>query len=306
MIIGQIVQSIGRLRYFEIVHAWIYSEPAFLLPMPQVVQNNVDAVIKPFQTWVWVALAAASVTFIGTLLYLKKQMTVKMKPFVQFKESLYMYAIGTLLNQGGYISCKMTSIRLAAGAWCLLAFVLVTVYNGVLISYVTAILDAPPLINSVEDVLAKSDIRLVVDRGQAIDIIFTVLAVKALKEAMKEDYQLTHKCSMIIGADRGRSHVPAGFVLRKRSPYLEMFNRGTLMLQETGLILKWEAEFEADTKPCHSNIKSNHAFGKTSDQQRAPLVRLSLANLAGAFVVLAIGCLISFLAFLTEIVAMHH
>jgi hypothetical protein len=70
------------------------------------------------------------------------------------------------------------------------------------------------------------------------------------------------------------------------------------MLQETGLMFKWEAEFEADTKPCHSNVKSNHAFGKTNNQ-KAPLIRLSLSNMAGAFVVLAIGCFISFLAFLT-------
>jgi hypothetical protein len=49
--------------------------------------------------------------------------------------------------------------------------------------------------------------------------------VKALKDAMKENYRLTHRCSMIIGT-RGTPATPGGFLLRKRSSYLEMFNRG--------------------------------------------------------------------------------
>jgi hypothetical protein len=47
----------------------------------------------------------------------------------------------------------------------------------------------------------------------------------ALKEAMKEDYSLTHQCNLIISAED--SSLRAGsFLLRKHSPYLEVFNRG--------------------------------------------------------------------------------
>lgn len=42
----------GRLAKVELVHPWIFSPGAFLLPMPEGWQNNVDAVIKPFQSWV--------------------------------------------------------------------------------------------------------------------------------------------------------------------------------------------------------------------------------------------------------------
>lgn len=38
-----------RLRYLELVHSWTYMPVAFLVPMPRTSQNNVDAVIKPFQ-----------------------------------------------------------------------------------------------------------------------------------------------------------------------------------------------------------------------------------------------------------------
>jgi hypothetical protein len=60
------------------------------------------------------------------------------------------------------------------GAWCLLILVLLNVYNGVLISYVMAIHHGEPLIKSMEDVAINSDIKLVVDRNQGPDIIFSV------------------------------------------------------------------------------------------------------------------------------------
>jgi hypothetical protein len=49
--------------------------------------------------------------------------------------------------------------------------------------------------------------------------------VSALKVAMKNDYQLTQKCGMILAAFMPTTQ-PGGFVLRKRSTHLEMFNRG--------------------------------------------------------------------------------
>jgi hypothetical protein len=60
------------------------------------------------------------------------------------------------------------------GAWCLLIFVLLNVYNGVLISFVMAIHSGEPIIKSMEDVAINSDIKLVVDRNQGPDIIFSV------------------------------------------------------------------------------------------------------------------------------------
>jgi hypothetical protein len=41
-----------RLRRLELVHPWFHTPIAFLIPIPEVSQNNVDAVIKPFQPWV--------------------------------------------------------------------------------------------------------------------------------------------------------------------------------------------------------------------------------------------------------------
>ena len=127
---------------------------------------------------------------------------------IRKSESIYIYIAGTLLNQGiytcflynllnkiyvgynifkktviirtpiqclgGYISSKLTPIRLVVGAWCLLILVLFNVYNGILISYVTATRQARPLINSVDDVLYDPNILLVLTKGLAGDVVFSV------------------------------------------------------------------------------------------------------------------------------------
>jgi ionotropic glutamate receptor len=41
-----------RSRRLDLVHPWFYTPIGFLIPIPEVSQNNVDAVIKPFQPWV--------------------------------------------------------------------------------------------------------------------------------------------------------------------------------------------------------------------------------------------------------------
>jgi ionotropic glutamate receptor len=51
-IIAVIQPTPFRLRQLEFVHPWLYTPIAFIIPMPEVSQNNIDALIKPFQFWV--------------------------------------------------------------------------------------------------------------------------------------------------------------------------------------------------------------------------------------------------------------
>ena len=106
MILGLIAQSLGRFRYLDIPHTYMFSAPAFLIPTPQILQNNVDAVIKPFQFWViyhldkfhviliiilnvffycyinkvWMALIAACVSFVVTLLWQVVTFLARLRP----------------------------------------------------------------------------------------------------------------------------------------------------------------------------------------------------------------------------------
>jgi glutamate receptor, ionotropic, invertebrate len=79
-----------------------------------------------------------------------------------------------------YIPNKFAPIRLVVGAWCLLTLVLLNVYNGALISYVTETGRPQPLINSFYDVPYDSNIFLVVDKGLASDIVLSVRFTKGI------------------------------------------------------------------------------------------------------------------------------
>lgn len=77
----------------------------------------------------------------------------------------------------------------------------------------------------------------------------------------------------------------------------------TLELLENGLISSWLTRLEPNTRPCWNNDKGNSNANKSD---KKPLVRLTLMNLTGAFLVLAVGSLVSVLAFLTEGILSHY
>ena len=81
------------------------------------------------------------------------------------------------LYTGGRFSingCNTFKIRFVTGTWCLVTLVLVNVYNGILISYVTSNPREKPLVESPDDLLANANIHLVVEKGQGADFIFSV------------------------------------------------------------------------------------------------------------------------------------
>ena len=113
-----------RLRQLEFVHPWLYTPIAFIIPKPEESQNNIDAVIKPFQFWVcyfghlkkisfffliltffckvWMALILAIASVIVTLSLLKRflKTTSLNITSASINENICIYVIGTLLNQG--------------------------------------------------------------------------------------------------------------------------------------------------------------------------------------------------------------
>ena len=66
------------------------------------------------------------------------------------------------------------ALRLVGGAWCLLGFVLVTAYQSVLISFILTPVMEPPLVKSIVDVANKKDVRFLVEKGNAVELQFTV------------------------------------------------------------------------------------------------------------------------------------
>ncbi|XP_059351345.1 glutamate receptor ionotropic, kainate glr-3-like isoform X3 [Daphnia carinata] len=346
VMIAVMTHSPGRLANMEYVHPWLYSTGAFLIPMPEGWQNNMDAIIKPFQPLVWIGLVIAAISVTVTLLgynYLAKKKNNLIdnreksgaQQIIVTTQDLIMYIIGTLLNQGGYISCKITKIRLLVGTWCLLTLVLVNVYNGILISFVTTIRPTPPIVSSRTDVGYNPNIYLVVNRGLAGDVLFssadkglykeygnklraysksrcnsTAICVEMVKLLPHQHvyFNTLHSLLEVIRQDyqqtkqckftfvEGAASHPGCWGVAKRSPHLENFNRGTLRLHEIGLIFLWESWFAADTRPCWSR---NQNIQRDKNEKK-PLVRLSLDNLIGAFALLIVGGIISLFVFIME------
>ena len=82
------------------------------------------------------------------------------------------------MNKGdGYLRSRRLALRVVAGAWCLLGFVLVTAYQSVLISYILTPVMQPPLVDSLADLANKSDVRMFVIKGMDGDVFFTVTLI---------------------------------------------------------------------------------------------------------------------------------
>lgn len=66
------------------------------------------------------------------------------------------------------------AVYFVLGSWCLAAFVLISAYNSVLVSYILGS-NAQPLVNSVTDIAVKPDVRVSVNKGNEIDLVLSVI-----------------------------------------------------------------------------------------------------------------------------------
>ena len=77
-----------------------------------------------------------------------------------------------------YLPSRRLALRLIAGSWCILAFVLVTAYQSVLISYIVTPVMQSPLANSIAELANNKDAQVVVEKGFVADTSITVNCLK--------------------------------------------------------------------------------------------------------------------------------
>ena len=73
----------------------------------------------------------------------------------------------------GFFTARKFKMRIVGGAWCLTAFVLVTAYSSVLISFIAAPVFYP-LVDSVGELADRNDVSLVILKNYATDVILSV------------------------------------------------------------------------------------------------------------------------------------
>ncbi|EFX77449.1 hypothetical protein DAPPUDRAFT_321338 [Daphnia pulex] len=185
IVVGAYAMTAARLVTAELVPGVFYSSVASVIAMPESM-NNVAAVVKPFQLWVWIGIICVIPCVLFFLFCLQRWYPTLYNGEVEFGQTkenselsssfgftaILFYVFGVLLNQGASCPDKRLVVRMVAAVWCLAALVLVNGYNSVLISYVTSP-NAEPLIQSIKDLGHTSDIHVVVDAGLGIDYILS-------------------------------------------------------------------------------------------------------------------------------------
>ncbi|EFX79069.1 hypothetical protein DAPPUDRAFT_245402 [Daphnia pulex] len=277
LVMGAIAMTNIRLPVLDFSQGYYYTGIAFMIPMPGN-SNNVAAVVKPFQLPVWIAILTILPCVLAALYFSNRYREIYLiEQPSSWLSTFFFYVFGVLLNQGAYCPDRRLFIRLIAITWCLAAFVLVSSYNSLLISYVTSP-NAQPLINSMAD-LPNSSVEIVVDAGQAIDYVLSALL--AALDAMKNDFLTTGKCDLTLARQK-EPGTPGTWVLTKNSPYTEYISRGILEMFANGLLDIWTRWYQPDVRHCLD--KANKIIQLKPSKNNPP--QLSLTNLTGAFVVL--------------------
>lgn len=164
-----------------------------------------------------------------------------------------------------------------------------------------------------------------------------IQALLVALDAMKNDFHTTGKCDLTL-ARQMEPGTPGTWVLTKNSPYTEYISRGLLLkyfyfyLKKTtteisvlfyvyvkfmniienfsrrilemfanGLLDIWTRWYQPDVRQCLD--KANKIMQLKPSKNNPP--QLSLTNLTGAFVVLLVGYLVTFAAFISEHLFWH-
>ncbi|XP_059352076.1 glutamate receptor ionotropic, kainate 3-like [Daphnia carinata] len=238
----------------------------------------------------------------------------------------YFFVLGVLIGQSGQ---KLPSLgcspRLLGAFWCLSAVVFASAYVGILVGFLS-IPRLSPIISSLEE-LPASKLEWGVQRGTALETLFTEATTGVYKTigdgllrqptalvdvnthgiqrvtngsyafikeksylefAVEEDYARSGSCRLSI-AKQEFFKVNFALALPTASPLKTILDKKILQLMETGLGEYW--------KKIHwprSNRKCDGVKGSSAPKS------LGLADLQGAFLILAIGFGTASLIFVAE------
>ena len=56
LVVGTITQLYSRFEWMDFLHGYVDGSAAMIIPKPQPLKDNIRAIAKPFQFWVWIGL----------------------------------------------------------------------------------------------------------------------------------------------------------------------------------------------------------------------------------------------------------
>ncbi|KAF0314638.1 Glutamate receptor 3 [Amphibalanus amphitrite] len=311
-----------REQGIDFTAAFHEESTAILLPAPRP-RSKAFALIQPFSWKVWLALCAAvvGVTPVLHLISRAGPWTPALYPDPPEARPTYShiqwFIFGGIIGHGDRCIPASLSSRVMLAFWWSAAVTIMASYTGTLIASLTVPTVADS-IESLEELAFQDEIKWTYRIYSSMDnlfrssgsAVFRQMATRYadskvttdyegvdkvltgewafIKErsfldfALDEDFQRTGQCRLQIAA-REFYTVGFGWVLQTGSPLKELFDLEFLRMSEMGLFGKWRGMYW----PAPSNCSTGLIFTDVGSQP------LALADLVSAFLLLALGAVLS-------------
>ncbi|KZS13465.1 Uncharacterized protein APZ42_021438 [Daphnia magna] len=289
---------------------------AILIP-PAAEENRLLACTKPFRRETWLTLILFAIILPIILWKYSNLFAIRYQERRSTLTKQYLFILGVLIGQSGQ---KLPSVgfspRFLGAVWCLSSVVFASAYVGILMSF----LRFPkllPIVSQLEE-LPESHLKWVVQRGTALDTLFleattgvyktigegllnqqrgslidvnedgvhhvtngsyAYIAGKSnLESLIYDDYTRSGICRLSI-AQQEFFKINVAFAFQKNSPLKPFIDKKILQMVESGLGIYWKKLYWPP---------SDGKCGKVKQSDTGPK-SLSLIDLQGAFIILAIG-----------------
>ncbi|KAK3089561.1 hypothetical protein FSP39_004629, partial [Pinctada imbricata] len=295
---------------------------------PESNANKMFQMFKPFSLTVWICIGV-SILVVGVLLFIANRMS----PFTRYNRkekfapkdeirllSCMWLIFAFFMEQGGEPQPSAMSGRCILGFWWIFTILTMSIYTANLAAFLTVNIAEEP-INSLEDLVAQTEIEPLVKRGTnlytlfqtsetgiyqsvwnmlngGIEIVDGATAIDMVRNGdyayMTDNSQLQYimlsDCETFALSKEMFNTAGYGFVLPENAPYLDHFNQKIMRMQEAGLVEKWYQKWWTSTVDNCLNI------GRTSSAKT-----LDIDSLSGLFIVYVSIVAISLISLIIEV-----
>lgn len=322
--LGASLNAITYARYTAIDFSVpvIYDVTGILIPFPDE-SSKIMAALQPFSIEVWMAFFSATFLICLTL-SVEGKINSSRKTFGDH----IMWVISIITSQGfGYCENRL-ALRLTGATWSLTNVVFIYVYTGVLTSLL-AVPNYVPIINTLDELATSSIIKPVTIRSTAVDdmmlnakngtykligdtfrkypnetlVANTLVGVNRAVEggygfleprtsllSLMENDRKEHKVCRVTLAKETFYPRAFAYLLPKKSPFKDAFDRQILLFQQFGFIIHFQRKIVLQSNRC--------LLQKKKVRSRAP--RFTLDHVSSSFVILFVGYAASFSSFVFE------
>ncbi|XP_076314972.1 glutamate receptor ionotropic, delta-2-like [Tachypleus tridentatus] len=305
-----------------------------LLPRPGQ-QADLFSFVAPLEGEVWLTMLLSLLLISFAIYFVNLQSRNLRMPYPQFPLHVFSqwyrplwYNVGAVLQQGGAIPLSHSS-RVLLMAWLLVVLVIMNLYKGILIAFLT-IPETSKFADSLEELASQNLIKWTFLKNTVYESLFTknsdyevmrmigkpfednpnelvssskegvervltgryafIKEKSYLEVAINEDFYKTGQCRFSLTK---QEFFPIGYglVLQEKSPVLHLFNSKIRQMMEAGLLTKWHKQYFNINNDCTS-----------LSRPRLGEYPLSLKDLQGSFALLGAGLILSFLVFVVEVI----